>query len=158
MTNNQKKKKIYHPIYQKKKKLLHPQPKKSKKKKRKRKKGNVQERKKKKKKKKEEATCLAEHQKKKKEPDELSICKCTWAFLSTKQPHFLPSIFSPFWKEIFLVGLGRKHSDPTIYFPSHQTHSKNVFLPIFSPKFSIHHISPPNKHTLRVCLVRRMEK
>ena len=156
MTNNQKKKKLS-PNLLKKKKTITPTAQEIKKEKKKKKKGQCP-RKEKKKKKKEEATCLAEHQKKKKEPDELSICKCTWAFLSTKQPHFLPSIFSPFWKEIFLVGLGRKHSDPTIYFPSHQTHSKNVFLPIFSPKFSIHHISPPNKHTLRVCLVRRMEK
>ena len=156
MTNNQKKKKLS-PNLLKKKKTITPTAQEIKKEKKKKKKGQCP-RKEKKKKKKEEATCLAEHQKKKKEPDELSICKCTWAFLSTKQPHFLPSIFSPFWKEIFLVGLGRKHSDPPIYFPSHQTHSKNVFLPIFSPKFSIHHISPPNKHTLRVCLVRRMEK
>ena len=32
---------------------------------------------------------------------------------------------------------------------------QKVFLPIFFPKFSIHHISPPNKHTLKdisVCL------
>ena len=148
MTNNQKKKKFITQFIKKKKNYYTHSPRNQKRKKEKEKRAMSKKGKKK----------LAEHQKKKKEPDELSICKCTWAFLSTKQPHFLPSIFSPFWKEIFLVGLGRKHSDPTIYFPSHQTHSKNVFLPIFSPKFSIHHISPPNKHTLRVCLVRRMEK
>ena len=43
--------------------------------------------------------------------------------------------------------------NPTIYFPSsspNQTHSKKDFLLIFSPKFSIHLISPPNKHIIRV--------
>ena len=53
----------------------------------------------------------------------------------------------------FLVGPGRKHMDPTIYFPSsspNQTHSKKVFLLIFSSKFSLHPISHPNKHTLKV--------
>ena len=62
------------------------------------------------------------------------------------------SVFSPFQRENILVGLGRKHLCPTTYFPSslsNQTHTKKVFLPIFSPKFSIHLISPPNKHTLR---------
>ena len=36
-----------------------------------------------------------------------------------------------------------------IYFPSslfNQIHFKKVFLSIFSPKFSIHHISTPNKY------------
>ena len=44
---------------------------------------------------------------------------------------------------------------PTIYFlssPPNQTHSKKVFLPIFSPKFLIYPISPPNKHTLNLGL------
>ena len=60
--------------------------------------------------------------------------------------------FSLHFGENFLVGLRRKHLDPTIYFPSfppNQTHSKKVFLPIFSSKFSIHYISPLNKHTLK---------
>ena len=64
-------------------------------------------------------------------------------------PH---SVFSSFWGENILVGPGRKCLGPTIYFPSflpNQTHSKKVILPIFSPKFSIYPISPPNKHTLR---------
>ena len=59
------------------------------------------------------------------------------------------SIFSPFWGENFLVGPERKHLNPTIYFPSsppNETHFKKVFFPIFSPKFFIHPISPPNKH------------
>ena len=52
-----------------------------------------------------------------------------------------------------MVGPRRKHIGPTIYFPfspPNQTHSKKVFLPIFSPKFSIYLISPSNKHTLQV--------
>ena len=52
-----------------------------------------------------------------------------------------------------LVGLGRKHLGPTIYFsssPPNQTYSKKNFIPIFSPKFSIHHVSLPNKHTLKL--------
>ena len=49
-------------------------------------------------------------------------------------------------------GSWRKHLDLTIYFPSflpNQTPSKKVFLPIFFPKFSIHLVSSPNKHTLK---------
>ena len=63
-------------------------------------------------------------------------------------PHL---VFSLFWRENILVGSERKHLGPTIYFPSflsNQTHSKKVFFFIFSPKFFIHHVSPPNKHTL----------
>ena len=57
------------------------------------------------------------------------------------------------WEKNFLVGPGRKHMDPIIYFPSsspNQTHSKKIFLLIFSSKFSLHPISHPNKHTLKV--------
>ena len=75
------------------------------------------------------------------------------AFLSIKQPYFLPLVFSLFLGKNFLIGSGRKHLDPTIYFPFsplNQTHSKKVFLPIFSSKFSIYPISPLNKHTLNV--------
>ena len=60
---------------------------------------------------------------------------CIWAFLSIKKK-FIPFIFLP-----ILVGLERKHLSPIIYFPSslsNQIYSKKVFLPIFSPKFSIH--------------------
>ena len=81
------------------------------------------------------------------------MCECIWAFSSIKQFHFLPSIFSLFWEENFLVGLNRKYLSPIIYFlsfPSNQMHSKKVFLPIFSPKLSIHRISSPNKHALNV--------
>ena len=73
-------------------------------------------------------------------------------FVNQEKIH-LYSIFSLFWRENILVGPRRKHLDPTIYFPSflpNQTHSKKVFLPIFSPKFSIHSILPPNKHTLKL--------
>ena len=68
--------------------------------------------------------------------------KCTWVFLSIKKKCIPPS---------FLPILEKKHSSSTIYFPSspaNQTHSKKVFIHIFSPNFSIHLISPPNKHTL----------
>ena len=80
------------------------------------------------------------------------MCKSTWAFLSIKQPYFLLLVFSPFWGEIFLMDSRRKHLGPTVYFPSsppNQTHSKKVFLLIFSSKFSINSISSPNKHTLK---------
>ena len=66
--------------------------------------------------------------------------------------------FSPF---SFLSIFERKYPGPTIYFPSspsNQTHSKKVFLPIFSPKFSIHLISPPNKHTLKVAPMVKLVK
>ena len=82
----------------------------------------------------------------------MPICKYTRAFLSIKQPHFLSSVFSPFLGENIFVGPWRKHLGPTIYFsssPPNQTHSKKVFLSIFSQKFFIYPISPPNKHTLR---------
>ena len=53
--------------------------------------------------------------------------------------------------ELTITQQPNKALGSTIYFPSsplNQTHSKKVSLPIFSPKFSIHTISPPNKHTL----------
>ena len=74
-------------------------------------------------------------------------------FCAVLVSELLPTIFSPFWREKFLVGPEKKHLGPTIYFPSsppNQTYSKKVFFPIFSPKFSIHPISPPNKHTLKL--------
>ena len=68
-------------------------------------------------------------------------------------PH---SVFSPFWRENILVGLGRKHLGTTIYFPSslpNQTHTKKVFLPIFSPKFSVHpYFSSNQTHPQRKAL------
>ena len=62
--------------------------------------------------------------------DELLMCKCK--FSSIKRPHFLPSVFSPFWGENILVGPRRKNPDPTIYFPSsslNQIHSKKFSFP-----------------------------
>ena len=44
------------------------------------------------------------------------MCKCTRAFLSIIQPHFLPLVFSLFWKENFLIGQEKKNLDSTIYF------------------------------------------
>ena len=131
---------------------------------RKGKKKKKRKKKKKKKKKKEEATCSlprkaqknkgkGKKKKKKKKGRQLSMCKCTWTFLSIKQPHFLSSVFSLFWRENFLVSPRRKHPSPIISFPfspPNQTHSKKVFIHIFSPKFSIHPILPPNKLTLEI--------
>ena len=89
------------------------------------------------------------------------MCNCTWAFFSKNDAQFFPSFFSLFWRENFLVGLGRKYLSPNIYFPSsppNQTYSKKVFFLIFTSQFSIHYISPSNKYTLRVHLIGRVEK
>ena len=72
-------------------------------------------------------------------------------FLEVHFMSFLLSVFYLFWRENFFVDLRRKHIGPIIYFSfslSNQTYSKKKFLLIFFSKFSIHHISPPNKHTL----------
>ena len=84
------------------------------------------------------------------------LCTCTRVFLANQLLHFLLSSFLSILGKKILVVLGRKHSDPTIYFPfslPNQTHSKKVFLSIFSPIFSIHLILPPNKHTLMELLL-----
>ena len=59
----------------------------------------------------------------------------------------------------------RKHPGLTPFFfslPSNETLTKTSFSPPFSPKFFILPKIPPNKHTLRVCLVEwilgRIEK
>ena len=87
-------------------------------------------------------------------------CKCTCAFLSFT--YYIPSTqFFLHFRENILVGLQRKQLDPTNFFPSphsNQTLTKKVFLSIFSLKFSIYLISPPNKHTLTVSLVGGMKK
>ena len=76
--------------------------------KRKKKKGNVQERKRKRKK--EQAMHNNPRKlKKKKKKDILPMCKCTWAFSSIKQPHFILSIFSPFQGENFGEKIPRSH-------------------------------------------------
>ena len=65
----------------------------------------------------QESRKYREKKKKKKGNGQLSICKCTWVFLSIKQHHFLFSVFSPFWKENVLMVLEKKHPGLTIYFP-----------------------------------------
>ena len=40
------------------------------------------------------------------------MCKCTKAFLSIKQSHFLPSVFSPFLGEKLFGGSGEKTHGP----------------------------------------------
>ena len=80
------------------------------------------------------------------------IYTCTWAFFFNEEKIHSHSVFSQFWGENILVGPGRKYMGPTIYFPSslpNQIQFKKVFLLIFSPKFYIHPISPPNKHNLK---------
>ena len=68
------------------------------------------------------------------------------------------SIFSPFWRENFLVSLGRKHLNPTIIFlspPLNQILSKKFSLLVFSHFFfilpKIHFI----KHTLRLPIIHQ---
>ena len=78
-------------------------------------------------------------------------CNCIWAFLSKCDAQFLSSFFSPFRRENFLVRHGRKHLSYRIFILPNQTHFKKVFILIFFPKFSIHLISPSNKHTLKQC-------
>jgi len=70
-------------------------------------------------------------------------------------------VFSPFWGENFLMGLGRKHmGSPFISLPPYLTKhtQKKNFLPIFSPKFSIHPILSPNKHTLKQLVPKRQSE
>ena len=83
------------------------------------------------------------------------MCTCIWAFLSIKKK-FIPIQFSLHFREKAFWWAQRKHLGPTIYFPSfppNQTHSKRVILPIFPPKFFIHPILPPSKHTLKVVIL-----
>ena len=135
------------------------------KKKRKEKKRSQYKKKKKKKSKNRQANTLTKKEKIK-EKKKKKLTRWRWnltgeVFLKAHFTSFLIFVFSSFWGENFLVGPGRKHLDPIIYFPStipNQVHSKKVFLSIFSPKFSIHLISPLNKHTLRCGLVGRMKK
>ena len=66
-------------------------------------------------------------------------------------------VFSPFWKENFLIGFGRKHLDPTIIFlstPPYQTLSKKFFSLSLSLSLSL--ILPKihfTKHTLKVAIL-----
>ena len=90
--------------------------------------------------------------KKKRKKEKKRGIGCTWAFLSIKQHHFLLLDFSPIWEENFLVGQGRKHLSPIIYFPSsplNQTHSKKFSFPFSLQSFlsTLFHLLI-NKHTL----------
>ena len=81
------------------------------------------------------------------------MCKCTWAFLSFTY-HIPPTQFSLHFGEKTFWRFRRENTWALpIFFslPSLQpnTHQK-VFISIFSPKFSIHPISSPNKHTLKL--------
>ena len=81
------------------------------------------------------------------------MCSCTLAFLSIKQAHFLPI----FGRKLF-CGPKEKTSGFTIYFSSfspNQTHSEQIFFPIFSPKFSIHSILPLSKHNISKIILKR---
>ena len=106
------------------------------------------------KKKKKRANTLTEKEKIKEKKSTRWRWSPTWAvFLEAHFMSFPLLVFSLFLGENFLVGLRRKHFDPIIYFPSfspNQIHFKKVFLPIISPKFFIHLISPSNKHILNV--------
>ena len=62
------------------------------------------------------------------------MCKCTWAFLSIKKKCIPHLVFFPFWGEnILVVDPGRKHSDPTIFFPPlpPTKHPQKCFLSYF---------------------------
>ena len=125
-----------------------PRPRKSKEKKKKKKRQCC-----KKKKKEGNVTYCPGEREKKNKGNLKSPCACAHEHFCQKKKNHPHSIFSSFWEENILVGSRRKHLDPTIYFSSflpNQTHSKKVFLPIFSPKFSIYHVSSPNKHILKV--------
>ena len=66
------------------------------------------------------------------------VCICTGYFCQLRKNSSSFSFLFHFGENI-LVDRGRKYLNPTIYFPSsppNQTHSKKVFPPIFSPKFS----------------------
>ena len=81
------------------------------------------------------------------------MCSCTLAFLSIKQAYFLPI----FGRKLF-GGPMEKTPGSTIYFYSfspNQTHFEKIVLPIFSPKFSIHSISPLSKHNISKIILKR---
>jgi len=75
-----------------------------------------------------------------------SLCRtvskeeCVGPFWVAHVSEFLPLVFSPFWGENFLMGPGRKHLDPTIFFSAPSTNLtpiKTFFFQLFSLKFSI---------------------
>ena len=62
--------------------------------------------------------------------------------------------FSLHFGENFLVGPKRTPESHNLFsfLPTQPNTLQKVFLPIFSPKFFIHPIPPPNKHTLKLTL------
>ena len=75
----------------------------------------------------------------------------TWrAFLEAHFMSFLLPVFFQFWGENFMVSLEKKKTWvlPYIFFPVYPTkYTLKKFISLFFPKFFIHPISPPNKHT-----------
>ena len=88
--------------------------------------------------------------------------KRTNCLYATAYGHFCPlsSLFSSF-SFLFILerklfgGPGEKIFGPYHLFsflPTQSNTLQKVFLLVFSPKFSIHPISPPNKHTLTILM------
>ena len=85
--------------------------------------------------------------KKKKRLEVKSKKLISWAF---------PLNVLPILGRKFFGGIWVKTPGPTIYLfflPTQPNILQKSFLPIFSPKFSIYPISPPNKHTLTLSMV-----
>ena len=80
------------------------------------------------------------------------MCKCTWAFWSINKSNSVAIVFSLFWRENFVVDLGRKHPSPIHFFPlSLPTERLPKSFPFFF--FSFFSILPKihsTKHILRV--------
>ena len=49
-----------------------------------------------------------------------------------------------------------KQKTKQINYHTHNQKKKEVCLPIFAPNFSIHPISPPNKHTHKVKIINKI--
>ena len=81
------------------------------------------------------------------------MCNRTWEFLSKKRcPIFLFNFLSILGRKLFG---GPREKTPEFhhlfsFFLTQPNILQKNFLCIFSSQFSIHHISPPNKHTLNV--------
>ena len=89
------------------------------------------------------------------------MCNYTWAFLSKNDVQFFPSVFSPFWRENFFMGPGRKHLDPTIYFlPPHPTKHTSKSFPshFFSKVFQPPYFTSKQTHLKRYRLVTALCK
>ena len=73
------------------------------------------------------------------------MCKFTKAFLSNKQPHLLPSVFFPFWGELFggprKKTLGSQHLFSSL-FTQPNTLQKKFHFHFLSKKKFIYPISP----------------